>query len=171
MDFFFRFICISGFLTLGFSSHAQYRTEYNFFGIQGGVNSFNIVTDNFNIKPQIGFTAGLGVRGGVLNSLDMVYGIDFYKQKFGVDTFKFRSPLSGLITEQKQLVDMSMLAVQVKLLGSLVLIHKHLSLELGPALQLNSKLSYDDVYENNVIDGYNSLQVKEIEEVYTLNLM
>jgi len=169
MNRFFKSFCCLLFIFLGVKSYGQYRTSYNYLGIQGGVNSFNILTDNFNTTSQTGFTGGFSVRGGVLNNFDMVYGIDFYNQKFGIDAVEsFVVPGSGVIPPTEE-IDMSMLAVQVKVLGSLVLIHKHLSIELGPALQLNSKLRYDDRYENYIIDGYNTLQIKEIEEVSTLN--
>ena len=159
---FFKFFSLFAMLLFGFFAQAQYRSQYNYIGIQGGVSSFNILTDNFNTTPQTGFTGGFSVRGGIMNSFDMVYGIDFYSQKFGIDA---RETILSNTSE----VDMSMLAVQVKLLGSLVLIHKHLSLELGPALQLNSKLNYDDRNENYIIDGYNTLQINDIEEVSTIN--
>ncbi len=164
----FKLIFSFSLLLWGFNSQAQYRTDYNYIGIQGGINSFNIITENFNTTPQVGFTGGFSVRGGVLNNFDMVYGIDFYNQKFGLEVQPNQSAASG-INLFKEEIDMSMLAVQVKLLGSLVIVHNHLSLELGPALQLNSKLRYDDRYENHLIGGSNRLKVKDAEEISTLN--
>ncbi|MDP3681984.1 MAG: outer membrane beta-barrel protein [Flavobacterium sp.] len=150
---FFVFISITAF------SQYKYR-DSNRIGISFGVNQFTLNTDNFQTKPELGWNAGLSMRGNFYNNWDMVYNIQFSENNFSVATNTF--------TLAKEDVNYKLASAQVSLQVSYKLVENHLSIEFGPIVQVNGKLNIDNTDENNVISG-TTLLAKDIREISNFN--
>ena len=150
---FFVFISITAF------SQYKYR-DSNRIGISFGVNQFTLNTDNFQTKPELGWNAGLSMRGNFYNNWDMVYNIQFSENNFSVATNTF--------TLAKEDVNYKLASAQVSLQVSYKLVENHLSIEFGPIVQVNGKLNIDNSDENNVISG-TTLLAKDIREISNFN--
>ncbi len=143
------------------SIFAQYRyRDSNRIGISGGVNQFTLNTKNFNTAPDLGWNAGLSIRGNFYNNWDMVYAIQFSENNFSVDT------KSSFLFDEK--VNQKLASAQISLQLSYKLIENHLSLEFGPLVQINGKLKTDYEKENNTISG-TTLLVKDISGINQFN--
>jgi hypothetical protein len=150
---FFVFISITAF------SQYKYR-DSNRIGISFGVNQFTLNTDNFQTKPDLGWNAGLSMRGNFYNNWDMVYNIQFSENNFSVATNTF--------TLAKEDVNYKLASAQVSLQVSYKLVENHLSIEFGPIVQVNGKLNIDNADENNVISG-TTLLAKDIRAISNFN--
>ncbi|MFV8391401.1 PorT family protein [Flavobacterium sp. LB2P6] len=153
LTLFFIFISITAF------SQYKYR-DSNRIGISFGVNQFTLNTDNFQTKPELGWNAGLSMRGNFYNDWDMVYNIQFSENNFSVAT-------NTLTLAQKD-VNYKLASAQVSLQVSYKLVENHLSIEFGPIVQVNGKLNIDNTDENNVISG-TTLLAKDIREISNFN--
>ena len=150
---FFIFISITAF------SQYKYR-DSNRIGISFGVNQFTLNTDNFQTKPDLGWNAGLSMRGNFYNNWDMVYNIQFSENNFSVAT--------NTLTLAQEDVNYKLASAQVSLQVSYKLVENHLSIEFGPIVQVNGKLNIDNTDENNVITG-TTLLAKDIREISNFN--
>jgi hypothetical protein len=140
---------------------AQYGyRDSNRIGITFGANQFDLRTDNFQTTPDIGWNAGLSVRGNFYDNWDMVYALQFSENNFAVDTRKFNV--------QNVDVNYKLASAQISLQLSYILVENHLSLEFGPILQVNGKFTISAEDENNTITGTNLL-AKDILDVSKLN--
>ncbi len=136
---------------------------YNFLGLQGGLTLFDISTDDLVTKQQEGFTAGFTTRGAFRNNFDLIYGLSFQSATVGVEG---RNPENS----KTQNIGYSIQGAQLNLLGSYNIIVKHLSLEFGPILEINSKMKLDDAkFENYILSGYNALTANDIQEISRFN--
>ena len=153
LTLFFIFISITAF------SQYKYR-DSNRIGISFGVNQFTLNTDNFQTKPELGWNAGLSMRGNFYNDWDMVYNIQFSENNFSVVT--------NTLTLAQEDVNYKLASAQVSLQVSYKLIENHLSIEFGPIVQVNGKLNIDNTDENNVISG-TTLLAKDIREISNFN--
>lgn len=141
-------------------SFAQYGyRDSNRIGIFGGVNQFTLNTNNFQTKPGTGWNAGLSMRGNFYNDWDMVYAMQFSQNNFSVATN------SGFIAED---TNYKLSSAQISLLFSYKIIENHLSVEIGPLLQINGKLNVDKNKENNIISG-TTLLAKDIVDISQFN--
>jgi hypothetical protein len=90
------------FLIFTIVTFAQYdNKDGNRIGISGGVNQSTLMGSNFTTKPGNGFAGGLSVRGNYYNNWSMIYGMQFFVNKFSLEsTFKqdIDYSLSGVIT-------------------------------------------------------------------------
>jgi hypothetical protein len=150
------------FLILGsVSAFSQYRyRDSNRIGISFGGNQFSLNTNNFYAKPDLGWNAGLSMRGNFYNNWDMVYNIQFSENNFSVATNTF--------TLAQEDVNYKLASAQVSLQVSYKLVENHLSIEFGPIVQINGKLNIDNSDENNVITG-TTLLAKDIREISNFN--
>lgn len=130
------------------SAQAQYDYhDSNRIGIIGGVNQFQLNTSNFDTKALMGWNLGLSVRGNWYNDFDMVYGIQFSENKFSV-------PTRDAITLQREEVEYKLPSAQISLMLSYKIVENHLSVEVGPMLQINDKFKIDDdKHLTNIIDN------------------
>lgn len=150
---FFVFISITAF--------CQYKyRDSNRIGISFGINQFTLNTDNFMTKPDLGWNAGLSMRGNFYNSWDMVYVIQFSENNFSVAT--------NTLTLAQEDVNYKLASAQVSLQVSYKLVENHLSIEFGPIVQVNGKFNIDNSDENNVISG-TTLLAKDIREISNFN--
>ncbi|HEY6143677.1 MAG TPA: outer membrane beta-barrel protein [Flavobacterium sp.] len=149
------------FALISMVSFAQYGyRDANRIGIYGGMNQFTLNTDNFETKPETGWNAGLSVRGNFYNNWDMVYAMQFSENHFTVGTTNFFL--------EKEEVNYKLSSVQISLLFSYKIIENHLSVEIGPLVQLNGKLKVDSDKENNTING-TDLLAKDIVDISMFN--
>ncbi|WP_426094201.1 outer membrane beta-barrel protein [Flavobacterium sp. DSR2-3-3] len=147
------------FCTISAFSQYKYR-DSNRIGISFGVNQFTFNTDNFETKPELGWNAGLCMRGNFYNNWDMVYAIQFSENNFSVST--------NSLTLAKEEVNYKLASAQISLQLSYKLIENHLSVEFGPIVQVNGKLNMDNNDANNVISG-TTLLAKDIREISNFN--
>lgn len=147
-------LTILAILFLASFSYAQhgYR-DSNRIGISGGITSLDLLSDQFNAKPGQGWLASLSLRGNYYNNWQMVYGMNFTDSNFSLQS------VSG--TE----IDYKLSAVQVHLVGSYMVIENHLTLEIGPVLQINGKLKVQDSQENLFLKDSPGLQAKDIVDI------
>lgn len=142
------------------SAQYEYR-DSNRIGIIGGINQFDLSTNNFNTKAGIGWNLGLSVRGNFYNDFDMVYAMQFSENNFSVPTIN-----SAL---QKEEVEYKLPSAQISLMLSYKIVENHLSVEIGPMLQVNDKFKIDDK-ENltNRIEG-TTLEAGDIVKISKFN--
>jgi len=153
------------FLTAVFSlvtmvSFSQYEyRDSNRIGISFGVNQFTLNTSNFETKPGTGWNLGLSMRGNYYNDWDMVYSMQFSENNFSVATN------SGFITED---TNYKLSSAQISLMMSYKIVENHLSIEIGPLVQINGKFNVEKGQENNIISG-TTLLAKDIVDISTFN--
>jgi hypothetical protein len=149
------------FILISMTAISQYKNrDSNRIGISFGINQFTMNTSNFETKSDLGWNAGLSVRGNFYNNWDMVYSLQFSENNFSVAT--------NTLTFAKEDVQYKLASVQVSLQGSYKLVENHLSLEFGPIVQVNGKLNLNSSEENNVISG-TTLLAKDIREISNFN--
>ena len=141
------------------SAQHGYR-DGNRIGIYAGVNQTSLFTSDFNTKPELGWSAGMQVRGNYYNNFSMIFGMQFSENNFSVET---TSPLL-----QKQEVKHKIMGAQIRLLLSYNIVKDHVSIDFGPVLQVNDKLKTDSKYKDNLVTG-TLLTVDEIKDVTKLN--
>lgn len=139
---------------------AQYQNrDGNRIGISGGVNQSTLYTSNFNSKPGMGYAGGLSVRGNYYNDWSMIFGMQFFVNKFSLET------TSASLSKE---TEFSLTGVQIRLLLSYNIVEDHVSFDFGPVLQVNGKMSIDSRDETNLING-TLLQSKQILDVSKIN--
>lgn len=149
------------FLIITSSIFAQYNyRDGNRIGISAGISQTSLFTSNFDTKPGIGFAGGLSVRGNYYDNWSMIYGMQFFYNKFAIE--------STSITSFSKQTDFNLQGVQVRLLLSYNVIEDHVSIDFGPVLQVNGKLNIKASDENNLLNG-TSLQAKQILDVSPIN--
>jgi hypothetical protein len=140
---------------------AQYGyRDSNRIGVTFGGNQLTLNTDNFQTTPDIGWNAGLSVRGNFYESWDIVYALQFSENNFSVATRKFNN--------QNVDVNYKLASAQISLQLSYVLVENHLSIEFGPIVQVNGKFKIDFEDENNTITGTTFL-AKDIIDISKFN--
>ena len=136
---------------------AQYNNrDGNRIGISGGVNQTTLFGSNFTTKPGNGFAGGLSVRGNYYNNWSMIYGMQFFVNKFSLES------------NLKQDVDYSLSGVQIRLLLSYNIIQDHLSFDFGPVLQVNGKMTLKSTDETKILNG-TLLKANDIVDVSKVN--
>jgi hypothetical protein len=148
-------------LVISWTAIAQYGyRDSNRIGVNFGVNQFSLNTNNFQTKPELGWNAGLSIRGNFYDNWDMVYGIQFSENSFAVATkSKF------LVNED---VNLKLASAQISLQLSYVLVENVLSVEFGPIVQVGGKFKSEYDKENNTISG-TTLVVKDILDISKFN--
>lgn len=136
---------------------AQYNNkDGNRIGISGGVNQSTLMGSNFTTKPGNGFAGGLSVRGNYYNDWSMIYGMQFFVNKFSLES------------TLKQDIDYSLSGVQIRLLMSYNVIQDHVSIDFGPVLQVNGKMSISAADETKTLNG-TLLKAKDILDISKVN--
>ncbi|SEA19297.1 Outer membrane protein beta-barrel domain-containing protein [Flavobacterium gillisiae] len=140
---------------------AQYGyRDSNRIGISFGANQLTMNTDNFQTKPDLGWNAGLSVRGNFYDNWDMVYALQFSENNFSVATRK--------LNVQNVDVNYKLASAQISLQLSYILVENILSVEFGPVVQVNGKFKIDYEEENNTING-TALLAKDIVDISKFN--
>lgn len=139
-------------------SSAQYgRRDANRIGISAGINQIDFFTNDFQLRPASGWNIGLSLRGNWYNNFDMVYGIQFSENNFYTET------ISGGD------VKMKLSSAQIFLTPSYKIIEDHLSIEFGPLIQINGKLTYENEQESEVVSG-TDLTIKDFSNVANVSI-
>lgn len=156
-----RYLFTTIILVFTTSVFAQYNyRDGNRIGISAGVSQTSLFTSNFDTKPEIGFAGGLSVRGNYYNNWSMIYGMQFFYNKFAIES-------TSLTSSEKQ-TDFNLQGVQIRLLLSYNVVEDHVSIDFGPVLQINGKLNVADKDENNRLNG-TSIMAKQIVDVAPIN--
>ncbi len=138
--------------------------EFNVIGVSGGLTLYDINTDDFITTSRESYMLGFQMRGNVYNNFDMIYGIAFYDTKIGISASSL--PVVG----NKEVLDFNMQSAQISILGGYKIIKEHLSVEVGPILNVNGKLTLKDTpFENYIVEGYNTLRAIDLEDVSKVN--
>lgn len=148
--------------TLGGKAQSRYGDSYNRLGIQAGITYGGINSEDFNTSEKTGYMAGLTTRATVYNNFIIIYGINFYEFKTGINVMETQASESSV-------ADFKATGVQINLFGGHKIIGEHLSFEAGPILQVNSKWKPEKEFENYFIEGYD-LQAEDLEEISRVNL-
>jgi hypothetical protein len=150
-------------LSISFTVFAQRNNkDANYIGVFVGLDQMSLNTNNFDAKPEISFHGGISIRGNFYNDFDMVYGMQFSESKFSLE--------SKDINATTQKVVYKLPAVQIFITPSYKIIENHLSVELGPVIQINDKFKFDKELENNTLLSNSTLTVNDISDVSKLNL-
>ncbi|MFO7721419.1 MAG: hypothetical protein R6W85_13410 [Gillisia sp.] len=139
----------------------RYGDSYNRLGIQAGITYGGINSDDFNTSENTGFMAGLTTRATVYNNFILIYGVNFYQFQTGINVMETQ-------VSQIAVADFKATGVQINLFGGHKIIGEHLSFEVGPVLQINSKWKPEKEFENYFIEGYN-LKASDLEEISRVN--
>ncbi|WP_264520010.1 PorT family protein [Flavobacterium sp. N1994] len=136
--------------TIGFAQYG-YR-DGNRIGLSAGISQTTLFTNNFDVKPEMGFAGGLSIRGNYYNNWSMIYGMQFFANNFSLEsTFN-------------QNLKYSVQGVQIRLLLSYNVVKDHVSVDFGPVLQINGKLQLPSSDENKIIKG-TLLKASQITDV------
>ena len=151
-------------LLLTVNLHAQRRisSSYNRLGIQAAVTYGGIETSNFETQSKISYLAGLTTRANVYNNFTIIYGVNFFESRTGLN-------LQRETGQDFHEIDFKTTGAQLNLFLGHKLIGEHLSFEAGPILQINSKWSTSEEYKNYYVEDYN-LQAKDLEDISKIHL-
>lgn len=140
------------------------RGDNNRLGLQAKYALLDINTDSFTTQQGSGFSGGLAARSAFYNDFDLVFGIELMQADLSLGA---RESITATIEQ----VDYKLLAAQVNLQASYRIFGDHLSIEFGPAFMLNSNMELKDAsHENHILDGYDMLQAKDVQEISRFNL-
>lgn len=162
-----KFLLLGIVLIFSFSAEAQRRIwdgEYNRLGLQAGANYFNIVTNDLTVTPKVSWTAGFTTRASFYEDWQVVYGINFYDFKLGIDG-REKEELTSPIEE----IEYNMIGVQGNFFASYKLIDHYLSIEAGPVIQVNGKLDARQDKELWYI-GNTKVNAIDIEKISPFNV-
>ncbi len=141
-------------------SFAQYGyRDGNRIGISGGLSQSTLYGSNFSAKPGTGYGGGLSVRGNYYNNWSMIYGMQFFINTFSLESTK---------ALQNKDTEFSLSGVQIRLLLSYNIVKDHVSVDFGPVLQINGKMTVKSDDEKNIIKG-TLLQANQILDVGNIN--
>ena len=146
------------------TSHAQRKfppNSYNRLGIQGGITYGNLHSDDFSFIDRYGYTAGLSTRATAGKNIFFIYGVNFHEFRTALETLH-----PGLLEPEE--IDFKATGVQINFFVGHKLIGEHLSFEMGPLIQINSKLSPEEGKENFLLQEYD-LIASDLEEISRMN--
>lgn len=154
-------------ILLPLAGHAQrgmWDGAYNRLGLQAGMNHFNINTDELPVTARTSWTAGFTTRSSFYDNFQFIYGINF---------FDFKTQVTGRekidYSTANEEIDYNMIGVQANFFGSYKILGHHLSVEMGPVLQVNGKYEPRQDKELWYVDGYD-LTASDISKVSTFNV-
>ncbi len=146
-----------------FSQKRYPKDVYNTLGIQAGVNYGGLSSDNLNVSPGMGFSAGLSTRANVYNNFLFLYGIKYFQYNTGINVWEEgRSEVSEINFRTN--------GVQLNFFGGHKIIGDYLSIEAGPVVQINSKLLAEKGYENTILEGNGyHFKARDLENISKIN--
>lgn len=162
-----QILVLAGILIFSIEASAQrsvWDGSYNRLGLQGGINNFNIMTNDLPITPGTSWTAGFTTRASFYNDFQFVYGINFYDFRLNIDG---REKLDQ--TSSKRNLEYNMIGVQGNFFGSYKLYDHYLSVEAGPVIQVNGKMEARQDKEFNYVGNYD-VEAGDIEKVSPFNI-
>lgn len=159
------FILLPVFLfALNMNAQRRYNDNYNRLGIQAGITHGGISSDDFNTSSKTSYMAGLTTRASFFRNFLIIYGVNFYEFKTGMNARQEES-----FAQNTTKIDFNATGVQLNLFLGTKILGEYLSIEAGPVVQINSKLIAEDSQKNYFIENYN-LQAKDLEDISKINL-
>jgi len=149
--------------TLNMNAQRRFNDNYNRLGIQAGITHGSINSDNFDTTPKTSYMAGLTTRASFYKNFLIIYGVNFYEFKTGMTGYE-----SSLLQSPTE-IDFNVIGVQLNLFLGTKIFGEYLSIEAGPVLQINSKMTTEDRYKNYFVEDYNLL-AEDLEEISKINL-
>ncbi|NMH89658.1 hypothetical protein [Flavivirga algicola] len=158
------------FVTTGFAQKGNYRIS-NGIGINGAITKFNISTNNFTTEQGDGFLGGLSATVDIPHRWYHVsYGMQLSESNIKV----FGRPTNTILNNadiEASIIEYKMLAAQLAFLGHIKIIPNHVTIDLGPMLQYNSKLELKDkAQEGYFINNYANLTADAITDISQFNV-
>lgn len=152
------------FVTNSFAQRGSYRIT-NGFSVTGGVSKFKVLTDNFETRESNGFA------GGVMATVDIP--VRWYNISFGMQLSENSVEVLGRPASesvQEAFIDYKLFAVQVAMLMHVKVIPNHFTIDLGPMIQYNSKLEFNDKnQEAYFVSNYENLTAEDITNISQFN--
>ena len=156
--------CIA-FVTVSTAQHKRYTIK-NGIGLIGGLTQYDITTNNFVTK------SGSGFLGGMIATVDIPqkwftvsYGLQFSQNSIEIEG------RSSAISQQIELLEYDIMAVQLAFMLHVKLISDNLTLDLGPQLQYNGQLGLKNSnQEGFFINGYDALLAEDISDISPFNV-
>lgn len=162
-----KFLLLVGILFFSFHANAQreiWDGQYTRLGLQGGVNYFNIVTNDLPVTPKLSWTAGFTTRSSYGENFQFIYGINFYDFNIDIDG---RQKVE--LNSSTGKIEYNMIGVQGNFFASYKILDHRLSIEAGPVAQVNGKMEARQDKELWYIADYN-LNAIDIENVSSFNV-
>lgn len=144
------------FITISISAQHGYR-DSNRIGISGGITQLSLFSEQFNVTPGKGWIGGLSLRGNYYNNWQGVYGMHFTDSNFSLQA-----------TNNKD-INFKLSAAQIYFVFSYMVIENHLTLEIGPVLQINGKLKVSDDDKKLFLKDSPLLQAEDILNITKIN--
>lgn len=162
----FRIIILLPVLVFALNMNAQRRfnDNYNRLGIQGGITHGGISSNNFNTSSKTSYMAGLTTRASFYRNFLIIYGVNFYEFKTRMNA----RPEESFVQNPTE-IDFNVTGVQLNLFLGTKIFGEYLSIEAGPVLQINSKLTTEDQYKNYFVEDY-KIQAEDLEDISKINL-
>ncbi|KAA5827441.1 hypothetical protein FPF71_00935 [Algibacter amylolyticus] len=153
------------FVTESFSQRGQYDIV-NGIGLFGGITKVNLTTDNFITKEGDGFIGGLSATVDIpFKWYNMSYGLHFSESTVSV----LGRPLE--FSPNNEYVDYKLFAAQLALMMHVKLVGSYITLDVGPMLQYNSRLEFEDAtQEGYFINNYDNLLAEDISNISQFNI-
>ncbi len=145
-----------------FSQRKLPANSYNNVGVQGGIAYGKIVSEDFDFNYGTGYTAGFSTRATAGDHVIFLYGINFFRVKTSMEARE-------TITLEPREIDFNLSGAQLNFFLGYRILGEYLSVEIGPILQLNGKLSPDEGDENYWLRDYD-LNVETLENVSKANM-
>lgn len=136
--------------------------SYNRVGVQGGITYGKIASEDFDFNYGTGFTVGFSTRATAGKHILFQYGINFFRVKSS-------NEVREKITMEAREIDFNLSGAQVNFFLGYRILGEHLSLEMGPILQFNGKLSPDEGNENYWLRDYD-INIEALENVSKANM-
>lgn len=141
---------------------AQRKVSYNNrLGLGADLTYFQLHSSDIAINSQLGFMGTAGTRGNFRDDFDLIYGVSIFQNKFSVQE---------ALTLQD--IDLSQIGVEFRLLLAWKVAQSdYFSLEIGPAMMINSEFQLaDDRFESAIIGRLNPIAINSFKEVSPINL-
>ena len=133
-------------------------------GIFGGIAQTDILSDQLETSVKNGWYGGLMTAGDVPHKwYNLQYGLSLTQHSLEVMTIN-----SSL---QDEAVPVHFIGAQVGMWLQIKLAKRYLTLDVGPVIQVNGKLTYDDVFDGNVIPSDTRVDMKTLSEINMFNVL
>ena len=153
------------FVTKSFSQNGKYDIV-NGIGIFGGLTKVDLVTDNFETTQGDGFIGGMSATVEINHRwYNMSYGLHLSESTISI---LGRPDASSTASE---FIDYKLFAAQLALMMHVKLAGSYVTLDVGPMLQYNSRLEFEDkAQEGYFINNYDNLLAEDISNISQFNL-
>lgn len=153
------------FVTKTFSQNGKYDIV-NGIGIFGGLTKVDLITDNFVTTQGDGFVGGMSATVEINHRwYNMSYGLHLSESTISI----LGRPTASSTTDE--FVDYKLFAAQLALMMHVKLAGSYVTLDVGPMLQYNSRLEFEDkAQEGYFINNYDNLLATDISNISQFNL-